>query len=113
MLHQFLSNQTGYQQTLATAMQSAIQNFPADLATVPAAIQNLLSGDPAAALQTIINQQMGYAQTINTALHSAAQDFGIGVAGLHDTFKPPSRTSRPATSTVRWATSRPACATSS
>ncbi|POX80238.1 PE family protein [Mycobacterium kansasii] len=87
LLHQILSNQTGYQQTLATALQSAIQNFPADLATVPADIRNLLSGDPAAVLQTIINQHMGYAQTINTALHSAAQDFRTGAAGLHSAFQ--------------------------
>lgn len=87
LLHQFLSNQTGYQQTLTTALRGAIQDFPAELATAPAAIQNLLSGDPAGLLQPIINQQMGYAQTLGTALHSAAQDFGTGVAGLPGAFQ--------------------------
>lgn len=79
-LHQFLSNQIGYQQTLATALRSAIQNFPAS-------VQGLLSTDPAAVLQALVNQQIGYSQTISTALHSAAHDFDAGLAALPAAFQ--------------------------
>jgi PE family len=86
VVHQILNNQVGYAQTLATELQTGIQNFPTELANLPATIQNdlqgLLSINPAALAQHFVNNQIGYAQTIVNGLGSAAHDFTTGVQGL-------------------------------
>ncbi|OBK14849.1 PE family protein [Mycobacterium asiaticum] len=73
LLRQFVNNQTGYGQTIVSALGSAIQN-PPPLGLPPT--------NPAALVQTIVSQQIGYAQTVSTALSAAAQDFGTGVMAL-------------------------------
>ncbi|OBI86748.1 PE family protein [Mycobacterium asiaticum] len=74
LLRQFIANQTGYSQTIASALQSAIQN--------PPQLLSLLPTNPAALVQGFINAQIGYAQTISTALSNAANDFGTGLTAL-------------------------------
>lgn len=82
-LRQFLTNQAGYAQTIATGLQTAVQNLPAELANLPATIQagiqGLLAFNPIPVLQQIVDQQIGYAQLIATSLQNAGNDF---VAGL-------------------------------
>ncbi len=91
LLHQIISNQTGYAQTLATGLQSAVQNFPTELASLPGNIQTgfqaLSSANPAAMLQNFVNNQMGYAQTISTSVGAAAHDFTTGLQGLPASFQ--------------------------
>lgn len=88
LLHQFIVNQIGYAQTIATELARFIQNFPASVpAAIHAAIQALLSVNPAALLQQFITNQIGYAQTIATALGSAAHDFTAGVLALPSAFQ--------------------------
>jgi hypothetical protein len=91
LLSQFATNQIGYGQTIATAIQTGIQNLPAELANLPATVQaaihNLLTINPAAIIQQFVNQQIGYAQTIVTSLQSAAHDFATGVVGLPAAFQ--------------------------
>lgn len=82
-LSQLIANQQGYWQQIATALASAIQNFPANLANLPAAIQagiqELLAFNAAYYVQQFIATQIGFAQEFFTYLHAATT--GI-VAGL-------------------------------
>jgi hypothetical protein len=91
LLSQFAATQTGYGQTVATAIQTGMRNLPGELARLPGAIEanihNLLTINPAAIIQQFVNQQIGYAQTIVTSLQSAAHDFATGVAGLPAAFQ--------------------------
>ncbi len=86
LLHQIIGNQTGYAQTVAAELQSAVQNFPAELANLPGDIQTgfhaLSSVNPAALVQNFVNNQVGYAQTISTSVGAAAHDFTTGLQGL-------------------------------
>src|ERR1700733_9820306 len=88
-LNQFVNNQSGYAQTIATAIQTGIQT--GELANLPATIQtgfqNLLAFNAVPYVQQFIHQQIGYAQTIVTSLQSAAQDFATGVGGLPAAFQ--------------------------
>lgn len=79
LLQQFVKNQMGYGQTIASTFGGGIQNLPAP--------QQLFPANPAGLLQGIINQQMGYGQTISTALGSAGQDFQAGLAALPATLQ--------------------------
>src|ERR1700733_11455906 len=72
-LNQFVNNQSGYAQTIGTAIQTGFQN--------------LLAFNAVPYVQQFINQQIGYAQTIVTSLQSAAQDFATGVGGLPAAFQ--------------------------
>jgi PE family len=88
-LHLLATNQSGYAQTIATAIQTGIQtgelaNLPA---TIQAGFQNLLAFNAVPYMQLFINQQIGYAQTIVTSLQSAAQDFATGVGALPAAFQ--------------------------
>jgi hypothetical protein len=82
-LSQVIANQRVYGQEIASALASAIQNFPANLANLPAAIQagiqELLSVNAAYYLQQIIIAQLGFAQTFATSLNHGITSF---VAGL-------------------------------
>jgi hypothetical protein len=81
LLNQFLTNQLAYGQTITTGFQSAVQNFPAELANLPTNIEAVLSAaNPGALLQQFTSQQIGYVQTIVTSLQNAGNDF---VAGLN------------------------------
>jgi len=90
-LHQLATNQTGYAQTFATGLGSAIQNLPAELANLPANIQSGVAAasalNPGALLQQFITTQTGYVQTISTSLQNAAGDFGTGAAALPAAFQ--------------------------
>lgn len=72
-LSQFIANQQGYWQQIATALARAIENFPAELANVPsavqAAIEQLLAFPAAYYLQQFIATQIGFAQTFATTLN--------------------------------------------
>ncbi|MHA7648867.1 PE family protein [Mycobacterium sp. ML4] len=74
-LRQFLANQQGYAQQIATA----IANIPANLPNLPAAIQaairQILSFNAAAFVQQFISTQIGFAQTFATAATN-------GISGL-------------------------------
>jgi hypothetical protein len=82
-LRQVIANQMGYWQQIAAALANTIQNFPAVLANLPAAIQagvqQLLAFNPAFSVQQFITTQIGFAQEFVTNLYSAAT--GI-VSGL-------------------------------
>lgn len=90
-LRQLVSNQIGYGQAVASALQRTLANLPAVLAeapaTIQAAFQTLLTANPAAFLQQVISNQLGFAQTVSTALHSAAQDFNTGLQALPASFQ--------------------------
>ena len=90
-LDQFSTNQIGFARTFGTGLATALQNFPATLANVPANIQLAIQGastfNPGALAQQFITQQQGYAFTIGSSLQSAAQDFNTGVAALPASFQ--------------------------
>ncbi|MCW2661792.1 MAG: hypothetical protein JWP83_2944 [Mycobacterium sp.] len=90
-LHQFVTNQIGYAQTIAAGAEYIIQNFPAVLAGLPANIQAfvqaLLAFNPVPYVQQFIANQMVYAQIIATSLQNAAQDFGAGLQALPAAFQ--------------------------
>ncbi|MGO9927040.1 MAG: PE family protein, partial [Mycobacterium sp.] len=90
-LHQFITNQIGYAETLAAGVEYLIQNLPAVLANLPAniqaAIQALLAFDPAPYIQQFINNQMAYAQLIGMSLQNAAQSFSTGLQALPAAFQ--------------------------
>jgi hypothetical protein len=85
-LRQFLLNQAGYAQAIATGFQNAVVNLPAELANLPATIQagiqGLLSFNPVPIVQQLIDQQIGYAQLIATSLQNAGNDFIAGLNAL-------------------------------
>ncbi|OBH04133.1 hypothetical protein A5696_05590 [Mycobacterium sp. E2699] len=85
-LHQLVDNQAAYAQAIGTGFQAAIQNLPAEVANLPAAIQagsqGVLTFNPAPVLQQIVNQQVGYAQLIATSLQNAGNDFMAGLTAF-------------------------------
>ena len=85
-LSQVIANQQVYWQEIASALASAIQNFPANLANLPAAIQagiqGLLSFNAAYYLQQIITSQVGFAQTFATSLNQGITSFVAGLPGF-------------------------------
>ena len=85
-LSQVVANQQVYWQEIASALASAIQNFPANLANLPAAIQagiqELLSFNAAYYLQQIITAQVGFAQTFATSLNQGITSFVGGLPGF-------------------------------
>ncbi|OBI91788.1 PE family protein [Mycobacterium sp. 1245805.9] len=82
LLNQFLSNQIGYGQAIATGFANAVVNLPAELANLPANISGVLAFNPAYVAQQVINQQVGYAQLIATSLQNAGNDFMAGLNAL-------------------------------
>ncbi len=82
-VRQVLLNQLGYWQQIATSLTNAIENFPAFLANLPAAVESgirqLLTFNPAFSIEQFITTQVGFAQEFATNLYAAAT--GI-VAGL-------------------------------
>ncbi len=82
-LRQVIANQMGYWQQIATALANTIQNFPAVLANLPAAIQagiqQLLAFNPAFYVQQFITTQIGFAQEFFTNLYSAATGIVTGL----------------------------------
>jgi hypothetical protein len=90
-LHQFVDNQIGYAQTIATAIGTGIHNLPTELANLPAtiqaAVQGLLAFNPVPYLQGFVNNTVGYAQTIATGLVGATRDLITGVQTLPAGFQ--------------------------
>ena len=86
LLMQVIANQQVYGQEIASAVASAIQNFPANLANLPAAIeagiQELLSFNAAYYLQQIIISQVGFAQTFATSLNHGITSLMAGLPGF-------------------------------
>lgn len=72
LLRQFIANQYGYWQQISAAISYAIQNLPAELASLPAAIQatvyEVLTFPYAAYLQNLISTQVGFAQLFAASL---------------------------------------------
>jgi hypothetical protein len=91
LLHQIISNQTGYAQTIGTGFVHTIENLPVELANLPAHIQTglraLSSVNPEALAQHFINNQIGYAQTISASVGAAAHDFTTGLHALPVSFQ--------------------------
>ncbi|OBA72862.1 hypothetical protein A5641_07325 [Mycobacterium sp. 1554424.7] len=91
LLHQFLTNQTGYAQTMAAGLQTFIHNLPVELANLPAnfqaSIQRLLAFNPVPYLQQFVANQRSYAQIIAASLNNAAHDFGVGLVALPAAFQ--------------------------
>ncbi|OBG28452.1 hypothetical protein A5672_03990 [Mycobacterium alsense] len=83
ILRQVLVNQLGYWQQIAAALTTTIENFPAVVANLPAAIQagiqQLLNFPAAYYIQQFVATQIGFTQEFFTNLHAATT--GI-VAGL-------------------------------
>lgn len=82
-LRQVLVNQLGYWQQIATALTNTIENFPAFLANLPAAIQagiqQLLTFPAASYVQQFITTQIGFAQEFATNLYAAATGIWAGL----------------------------------
>ncbi|QUR69384.1 PE family protein [Mycobacterium spongiae] len=82
-LRQVLANQQVYWQEIAATIGSAIQNFPANLVNLPAAIeaavQQLLTFDAAFYAAQFIHTQIGFAQTFATTLNSAVTGIEAGL----------------------------------
>lgn len=64
---QFLANQVGYAQQIATAIANIPANLPNLPAAIEAAIQQLATFNPAAFAQQFITTQIGFAQTFVTS----------------------------------------------
>jgi hypothetical protein len=83
VLRQVLVNQLGYWQQIATALTNTLENFPAFLANLPAAIQSgiqqLLAFNPAFYIQQFITTQLGFAQEFATNLYAAATGIWAGL----------------------------------
>ncbi|ORW31695.1 hypothetical protein AWB91_15610 [Mycobacterium paraense] len=83
LLRQVLVNQLGYWQQIATALTNTLENFPAFLANLPAAIQSgiqqLLAFNPAFYIQQFITTQLGFAQEFATNLYAAATGVWAGL----------------------------------
>ncbi|MCV7092803.1 PE family protein [Mycobacterium interjectum] len=82
-LRQVLVNQIGYWQQIATALTNTIENFPAFLASLPAAIQagiqQLLTFPAASYVQQFITTQIGFAQEFFTYLNAATTGIWAGL----------------------------------
>lgn len=76
---QFLANQAGYGQQIATAIANIPANLPGLPAAIEAAVQQVLSFNAAYYVQQFITTQIGFAQTFAT---SAINGFSGLVAGL-------------------------------
>ncbi|CAM2733304.1 PE family protein [Mycobacterium intermedium] len=91
ILQQLMINQSAYAQAIQTGFQSAVQNLPAEVANLPASIQagvqGLLSANPGAVVQGIINNQIGYAQLIAGSLQKAGSDLVTGFQALPASFQ--------------------------
>jgi hypothetical protein len=74
VLHQFVTNQLAYGQAIVTGFPGALQNLPAELVNLPAAVQGVV---PAA--QQLVNTEIGYAQLITTSVQNAGNDFMAGL----------------------------------
>ena len=85
-LHQFITNQMSYAQTIASQLAYVAQNFPAVLAGLPASIQagiqGLLAFNPSPYVQQIIINQMIYAELTYSSLQSAGGYFTAGLQAL-------------------------------
>ncbi|WP_211696971.1 PE family protein [Mycobacterium spongiae] len=81
-LSQIIANQQVYWQEIAAALANAIQNFPALLANLPAAIeaaiQQLLAFNAAFYIQQIVSTQIGFAELFATTVQSAVGDLVAG-----------------------------------
>ncbi|MDP7731176.1 MULTISPECIES: PE family protein [Mycobacterium] len=90
-LRQLITNQMAYAETIAADIQNVIQNLPTVLADLPAniraAIQALVTFNPAPYLQQFVANQVAYAQIIGTSLQHAATDFVAGLQGLPAAFQ--------------------------
>lgn len=86
-LRQFIVNQQGYWRQVATALASAIQNLPANVANLPAAIragvQELLAFNAAYYVQQFIATQIGFAQAFASSLNSAVTSLVAGLPAFH------------------------------
>ncbi|OBG39151.1 PE family protein [Mycobacterium sp. E3198] len=82
-LRQVLVNQIGYWQQIAASLTNTIENFPAFLAGLPAAIQagiqQLLTFPAATYVQQFISTQIGFAQEFATNLYAAATGIWAGL----------------------------------
>ncbi|WP_169718551.1 PE family protein, partial [Mycobacterium bohemicum] len=91
LLHQLITNATGYANTIAGDLQYLLQNFPTVLANLPAnvqaAFQALLAFNPAPYIQQFINNQMTFANMWATALQGAGQSFVTGLQALPAAFQ--------------------------
>jgi hypothetical protein len=76
ILHQIISNQTSYANTVATAFETTVQNFPTTLANVPTNLQLSIQGTSTfvPAMQSFISQQTGFGQAIGAALPGFGAD---------------------------------------
>ena len=85
-LSQVIANQQVYWQEIGAALASEIQNFPANLANLPAAIQagiqELLAFNAAYYLQQIVASQLGFAHTFATSLNHGITTFVAGLPGF-------------------------------
>jgi hypothetical protein len=85
-LSQVIANQQVYWQEIGSALASEIQNFPANLANLPAAIQagiqELLAFNAAYYLQQIVASQLGFAHTFATSLNHGITTFVAGLPGF-------------------------------
>jgi hypothetical protein len=86
LLHQFITNQMGYLNTINSQLAYVIQNFPAVLAGAPASIQagiqGLLAYNPWPYVHQIISNQMLYAELAYSSLQSAGSYFSMGLQAL-------------------------------
>lgn len=91
VLRQLLANQTGYLRTIGTNIVESIQDLPANVVNLPAAVENVLqdvaSFQPGTLAQWIINDQIGYFNTVSTSLQSAASNFVTGLQALPVSFQ--------------------------
>jgi PE family len=75
LLHQIISNQAGYAQTIGTGFIHTIENLPGELANLPGHIQTGLraisSVNPEALAQHFIDNRIGYGQTPSAILRRA------------------------------------------
>jgi hypothetical protein len=83
VLNKVIANQMVYWRQIATAFSTVIQNFPAVLANLPAAIQagiqELLAFNAAFYLQQFIATQLGFLQTFGTAAVGAVTGLVVGL----------------------------------
>lgn len=90
-LRQWITNQMAYAESIAADIQNVFQNLPTVLADLPAniraAIQALVTFNPAPYLQQFVANQVAYAQIIGTSLQHAATDFVAGLQGLPAAFQ--------------------------
>lgn len=86
-LRQFIVNQQGYWRQVATALASAIQNLPANVANLPTAIragvQELLAFNAAYYVQQFIATQIGFAQAFASSLNNAVTSLVAGLPAFH------------------------------